>query len=75
MNRIHKCRIVDISTETQYVEMYERMRNKQIETYNKYMEKKIMLILRTKEEKQIRIITRSEKSNNRQNIMPIDFYI
>ena len=39
MNRIHKCRIVDSLTETQYIEMYERMRNKQIEAYNKYMEK------------------------------------
>jgi len=37
MRRIHKCRIVDILTETQYIEMYERMRNKQIEAYNKYM--------------------------------------
>ena len=34
MNRIHKCRIVDILTETQYIEMYERMRNQPIETYN-----------------------------------------
>ena len=39
VNRIHKCRIVDILTETQYIDMYERMRNKQIETYSKYMEK------------------------------------
>ena len=41
MNRIHKCRIVDTLTEIQYIEMYERMRNKQIETYCKYMENKI----------------------------------
>jgi hypothetical protein len=39
MNRIHKCRNVDISTETQYIEMYERIKNKQIDAYNKYMEK------------------------------------
>jgi len=39
MNRIHKCRIVDISTETQYTEMHERMRNKQIETSSKCKEK------------------------------------
>ena len=38
MNRVHKCRTVDILTETQYIDMYERMRNKQIETYNKSME-------------------------------------
>ena len=36
MNRIHKCRSVDILTETLYIENYERMRSKQIETYNKY---------------------------------------
>ena len=35
MNRIHKCKIVDILTETQYTEMYERMRNKQIKAYNR----------------------------------------
>ena len=40
MNRIHECRIVDILTDAQYVDMYERMRNKQIEAYNKYMENK-----------------------------------
>ena len=40
MNRSHKCRIVAILPETQYIAMYERMRNKQIETYNKYMENK-----------------------------------
>ena len=39
MNRIHKCRIVDISTETQYIEMYGRMRNKQIEEYNENTKK------------------------------------
>ena len=37
VNRIHKCRIVDILTETQYIEMYERMKNNQIPTYNEYM--------------------------------------
>ena len=40
MTRIHKCRIVDILTETQYIELYERMRNKQIEAYNKYVEQR-----------------------------------
>ena len=39
MNRIHKCRIVDILTETRYIDIYERMRNEQIEAYNEYMEK------------------------------------
>ena len=39
MNRMHKCRIVDSLTETQYIELYERMINKQTETYNKYMGK------------------------------------
>ena len=39
MKRIHKCKIVDILTGTQYIEIYERMRNKQNETYNKYMDK------------------------------------
>ena len=32
--------IVDILTETQYIDMYERTENKQIEAYNKYMENK-----------------------------------
>ena len=45
MNRIHKCRTVDILTETQYIEMYERMRNKQIEACNTYMEIKMILSL------------------------------
>ena len=40
INRIHKCKILDILTETQYIEMYERMRNKQIEAYNKCVENK-----------------------------------
>ena len=40
MNRIHKCKIVDILTEAQYIEMYERMKFKQNETYNRYMENK-----------------------------------
>ena len=40
MNRIHKCRIVDILTESQKNEIYERIRIKQSETYNKYMENK-----------------------------------
>ena len=40
MNRTHKCRIVDILTEAQYIDMYERMRNTQIEAYNKSMENK-----------------------------------
>ena len=51
MNRIHKCRIVDILSETQYIEMYERMRNKQIEAYNKYMETKMILSLGIKKKK------------------------
>ena len=38
MNRIHKSKIADILTETQYIDMYGRMKNKQIEAYNKYME-------------------------------------
>ena len=38
MNRIHKCR-TDILTETQYIDMYERMRHEQTEAYKKYMEK------------------------------------
>ena len=38
LNGIHKCRIADILTETQYIEIYERMRNKQIETFNEYGE-------------------------------------
>ena len=28
MNRIHKCKIVDILTEAQYIVMYERMKKK-----------------------------------------------
>ena len=36
MNRIHKCKIVDILTEAQYIEMYERMKLKHNETYNRY---------------------------------------
>ena len=39
INRIHKCRIVDILTETPYIEICERMKHEQIETYNRYMEK------------------------------------
>ena len=27
INRCHKCKIVDILTETQYIEMHERMKN------------------------------------------------
>ena len=33
------CKIVDILTETQYIDMYERIKIKQIEAYSKYMEK------------------------------------
>ena len=33
MNRSHKCRIVDILTETLYIEVYERMRNNHIEKH------------------------------------------
>ena len=39
MTRFHKCRIVDILTGTQYIEMYERTRSKHIEVYNKSVEK------------------------------------
>ena len=39
INRIHKCKILDILTETQYIEMYERVKHTQIDTYNKYMER------------------------------------
>ena len=35
-NRIRKCRIVDILTETQRIDMYG---NKQIDAYNNHMEK------------------------------------
>ena len=45
MSRIHKCRIVDILTETQYIDMYERIRNTQIETYNKYGKTKRMILI------------------------------
>ena len=38
-NRIRKCKIVDILTETQYIDMYERIKNKQIDAYYNYMEK------------------------------------
>ena len=48
MNRIQKCGIVDLLTETQCIEMYERMRNKQIEAYSKYMENKDDIEFRTK---------------------------
>jgi len=48
MNSIHECRIVDILTDTQYIEMYERMKNKQIEAYNKYMENKDDIECRSK---------------------------
>ena len=51
MNKIRKCKIVDILTETQYMEMYGRIEN-QNETYNKYMEKsKMILILGIRENK------------------------
>ena len=39
MNIINKCKIVNILTEAQYIEIYDRIKNKQIEAYNKYMEK------------------------------------
>ena len=39
MNRIHKCKIVDILTEAQYIEMCERMKTHS-ETYDKYIENK-----------------------------------
>ena len=49
MNRIHKCRTVDDLTETQYIDMYERMRNKQIVTHlANIWKQKMILILRTK---------------------------
>ena len=34
INRIHKRKSVGILTETQYIEMYERMQNKQTDAYN-----------------------------------------
>ena len=36
INRIHKCKILDILTETQYIEMYERIKSKQTDGYNRY---------------------------------------
>ena len=73
VNRIHTCKIVDISTETQYTNMYERTRNKQTEAYNEYMEKvKMILSLGIEEKKYIMIIIRNVKANNRQNIMISD---
>ena len=39
INRIHKCKFVDILLEAQYIEMYERIGLKQNQTYNRYMEK------------------------------------
>jgi len=39
INRIHKCKLVDILLEAQYIEVYERIKLKQNHTYNKYMEK------------------------------------
>ena len=33
------CKIVEKKTETQYIEIYERMKQTQTETYNKYIEK------------------------------------
>ena len=39
ISRIHKCKIVDILTGAQYIEMYERMKNR-MKKYNKYMENK-----------------------------------
>ena len=46
MNRIHKCRIVETLTETQYIDMYERMRSKQIEAYNNYLETQKVILSR-----------------------------
>ena len=54
MNRIHKCRIVDILTETQNIDMYERMRNQQIEANTNNMGNiDMVLILRTRENQQM----------------------
>ena len=36
INRIHTCKLVDILTETQYIDMCEGTKNKQ--SYSKYME-------------------------------------
>ena len=36
INQIRKRKTVDILTETQYIEMYDRTKNKQIDAYNKY---------------------------------------
>ena len=38
MNSMHKCSSVDTLTETHCIEMYARIRNEQIDTYNRYME-------------------------------------
>ena len=39
INRIHKCKFVDIFMQAQCVDMYERIKLKQNRIYNKYMEK------------------------------------
>ena len=52
MNRIHTCRIVDILTEARYIDMYERMNNKQLEAYTLHLEKvKVLLSLGIEENK------------------------
>ena len=74
INRIHKCKVLDIFTETQYIEMYEIMKNNQIEAYDKYMEKiKMILSLGKREKTNIIRIVRRGKASNIQNITIIDF--
>ena len=45
------CKFVDILMEAQYLEMYERMKNKQNEAYNKYGKIKMILNLEIEENK------------------------
>ena len=52
INRIHKCKIVAVLAETQYIEIYGEIKNKQIEACNKYMEQiKMILGLGIEEQK------------------------
>ena len=45
INRIHKCKFVDILMEAQYIEMSEIIKLRQTQTYNKYIWKSIKMIL------------------------------
>ena len=51
MNRSQECRIVDRLTETQYIDMCERMRNKQNEAYKTYVENRDDIACRYKRKK------------------------